>query len=216
MTYHGARDLDAGRRAADELTARGVTATAVRLDVTDRVDAAASISEITARFGRLDILINNAGRIVETAAVETTADDLRAVFDTNVFGTADTIRAALPLLSESGAPRIVNVSSTTGSLALTASGTNFGGDADRRLAYATSKAAMSMLTVQYHRAFQHDPALRHVKINSATPGYTATAMNHGKGTRTVEEGPRIIVRLALLPDDGPSGGFFNDDGPVPW
>ena len=72
-----------------------------------------------------------------------------------------------------------------------------------------------MLTLQYHRAFRADPALRHVVINSATPGYTATDMNAGQGTRTVEQGARIIVQLALSPDQT-SGGFFNDDGPVPW
>ena len=73
-----------------------------------------------------------------------------------------------------------------------------------------------MLTVQYDRAFRADPALRHVKINAATPGYTATDMNQGRGHRTVEQGAQVIVQLALLPDDGPSGGFFNDAGPVPW
>ncbi len=73
-----------------------------------------------------------------------------------------------------------------------------------------------MLTIQYHRAFRLDDALRHIKTNSGTPGYTATDMNQGRGTRTVEEGAGIIVDLALLPDDGPPGGFFNDDGSVAW
>lgn len=73
-----------------------------------------------------------------------------------------------------------------------------------------------MLTIQYHRAFPLDDALRYIKINAGTPGYTATDMNQGRGTRTVEEGAGIIVDLALLPDHGPSGGFFNDDGSIAW
>jgi NAD(P)-dependent dehydrogenase (short-subunit alcohol dehydrogenase family) len=141
---------------------------------------------------------------------------LREVFETNVFGCAEMIRVALPLLRQSSWPRIVNVSSTTGSLGLTAAGADFGGAADQRLAHATSKAALNMLTIQYHRAFQHDQSLRHLKINSATPGYTATDLNRHRGTRTVEQGAQIIVRLALLDDSGPSGGFFNDAGPVDW
>jgi NAD(P)-dependent dehydrogenase (short-subunit alcohol dehydrogenase family) len=84
------------------------------------------------------------------------------------------------------------------------------------MAYASSKAALNMLTIQYAGAFAADPHLTHIKVNSATPGYTATAMNDYHGTRSVTEAARIIVRLATLPHDGPSGGFFSDDGPVAW
>jgi NAD(P)-dependent dehydrogenase (short-subunit alcohol dehydrogenase family) len=121
----------------------------------------------------------------------------------------------LPLLRQSAMPRIVNVSSTTASLTMTGSGHDFGGNASRRLAYSTSKTAMNMLTVQYARAFAADPGLAHIKINSATPGHTATDMSGHHG-RSVADGARIIVDLATLPADGPTGGFFNDQGPVPW
>jgi NAD(P)-dependent dehydrogenase (short-subunit alcohol dehydrogenase family) len=208
----GCRDLAAGRAVAGGLPA----ASPVPLDVTVPGGATAAVAAVRDRFGRLDILVNNAGRIVEATAPDTTAAVLREVFDVNVFGVADLTGAALPLLRHSPAARIVNVSSTTGSLALTAAGTDFGGDADRRTAYAASKSALNMLTIQYDRAFQADPALRHIKVNSATPGYTATGMNGGRGTRTVTQGAAVIVRLALAPADGPSGGFSNDAGPVPW
>jgi NAD(P)-dependent dehydrogenase (short-subunit alcohol dehydrogenase family) len=212
----GSRDLASGQAVADALTRQGAQASAVCLDVTAREGPCDAVRQIEHRYGRLDVLVNNAGRIVEAAAVDTTADDLRAVFETNVFGTAEMIRAALPLLRTSPAARIVNVSSTTASLTLTAGGTDFGGDAAHRLAYSTSKTALNMLTVQYDRALRADPSLRHVKINAATPGYTATDMNRGQGHRTVEQGARVIAQLSLLPASGPSGGFFNDDGPVPW
>jgi NAD(P)-dependent dehydrogenase (short-subunit alcohol dehydrogenase family) len=110
----------------------------------------------------------------------------------------------------------VNVSSTTGSLSLTADGTEFGGDAAHRIAYSTSKAALNMLTLQYARAFAADPQLAHIKINAVTPGYVATDMNRGQGTRTVSEGAKVIVEFATLGDDGPSGEYHNDRGPVPW
>jgi NAD(P)-dependent dehydrogenase (short-subunit alcohol dehydrogenase family) len=194
----------------------GATASALRLDVTEPGGPAAAIGAILDNYGRLDVLVNNAGRIIEVPAVETTAEDLRAVFDTNVFGAAEMVRAALPLLRQSSQARIVNVTSTTGSLTLTAAGTDFGGDATKRLAYATSKTALTMLTVQYHRAFQEDPILKHIKINAGTPGYSATDMNRGEGGRSVEDGARVIVDLACLQNDGPSGGFFNDQGAVAW
>lgn len=212
----GSRDVAAGQAVAEEIATDEAAASAVRLDVTAAGAHERAIADVTDRHGCLDILVNNAGRLVEADAADTTASVLRQVFETNVFGVADMIRASLPSLRRSAAARIVNVTSTTGSLSLTSHGTDFGGNADQRLAYSTSKAALNMLTIQYHRAFRLDDTLRHIKINSGTPGYTATDMNEGQGTRTVEQGARIIVELALLPDDGPSGGFFNDDGPIPW
>jgi NAD(P)-dependent dehydrogenase (short-subunit alcohol dehydrogenase family) len=209
----GCREAAAGQAVADALAG---DAHPVVLDVTATGGAAAAVAATTDRYGRLDILVNNAGRTAEATAAGTTAAVLRPVFEVNVFGVTDLISAALPLLRSSPAARIVNVSSTTASLALTAGGTDFGGDADRRLAYAASKTALNMLTVQYHRAFQADPALRHIAVNSATPGYTATDMTGGHGGRTVEQGARIIVDLALAPGGGPSGGFYNDAGTVPW
>jgi NAD(P)-dependent dehydrogenase (short-subunit alcohol dehydrogenase family) len=110
----------------------------------------------------------------------------------------------------------VNVSSTTASLTLTSSGADLPGDARVRMAYAASKAALNMLTVQYAQAFLRDPKLAHVKVNAVTPGYTATDMNGFRGTRPASVAAQVVAELATLPDDGPSGCFLGEDGPVPW
>jgi NAD(P)-dependent dehydrogenase (short-subunit alcohol dehydrogenase family) len=209
----GSRDSGRGASAAATL---GPGTHPVRLDVTDSASLRAAAEEIGDTHGRLDVLVNNAGVSVAVPAGETDGATLRQVLDVNVIGVADTIRVFLPLLRRSAAPRIVNVSSTTASLTLTAAGTDFGGDAAGRLAYSTSKAALNMLTVQYANAFRRDPGLSHIRINAVTPGYVATDMTGHRGARTAEEGARVIVQFAALPDDGPTGGFFNDKGPVPW
>jgi len=209
----GSRDR---RRGASTAAALGPGARPVLLDVTDGGCLQAAAEEICGTYGRLDVLVNNAGVSVAVPADKTDGATLRQVLDVNVVGVVDTIRVFLPLLRRSEAPRIVNVSSTTASFALTAAGADFGGDAAGRLAYSTSKAALNMLTVQYANAFRRDPGLSHILINAATPGYVATDMNGHRGTRTVEDGARVIVQLATLPADGSTGGFFNDQGPVSW
>jgi NAD(P)-dependent dehydrogenase (short-subunit alcohol dehydrogenase family) len=212
----GSRDLVRGRYAAANLRGLGPGVEVVQLDVTDQASIAAARDQLIDLTGRLDILINNAGIIVEALVTEVTAVQLRPVFETNLFGVASVTTAMLPLLASSEHPRIVNVSSTTASLALTANGIDFGGTTEMRMAYAPSKAALNMLTLQYARAFAFTADLRHIKVNAATPGYTATDLNAGKGDRTVEEGARAIVAMATLEDDGPTGTFVNDEGPVAW
>ncbi|WP_432253444.1 SDR family oxidoreductase [Streptomyces sp. HNM1019] len=210
------RDAERGEAAAAELAAAGTKPIPVRLDVTDADSVQEVADALDAEYGRLDVLVNNAGTVIDQRAERTTAAEMRQNYEVNVFGVVTVIHAMLPLLSKSAAPRIVNVSSTTASLSLTSGGTDFGGDADLRMAYSSSKAALNMLTIQYAKAFGDSDALSHIKINSATPGYTATDMTNHRGTRTVAEGARVIVDLATLTDDGPTGGFFNDQGIVPW
>lgn len=212
----GSRDSERGEAAADELAAAGTQSIPMRLDVTDAGSVRDVADWLDAEYGRLDVLVNNAGTVVDRLAERTTAADMRQTYEVNVFGVVAVIQAMLPLLSKSAAPRIVNVSSTTASMSLTVGGTDFGGDADLRMAYSSSKTALNMLTIQYARAFGASGALSHIKINSATPGYTATDMTRHRGTRSVAEGARVIIDLATLRDDGPTGGFFNDQGPVPW
>ncbi|RKN44912.1 SDR family oxidoreductase [Streptomyces hoynatensis] len=211
----GSRDTGRGAEAARELATAGEVVP-IPLDVTDPAGVRAAATWLERTYGRLDVLVNNAGVTADALALDTKAAELRHVFEVNVFGVVTVIHETLPLLRRSPAPRIVNVSSTTASLGLTSEGHDLPGDAERRLAYASSKAALNMLTVQYARAFGRDPALAHVKINAASPGYTATDMNGHRGTRTVAEGARALVALALLPDDGPTGRFFDDRGPLPW
>jgi NAD(P)-dependent dehydrogenase (short-subunit alcohol dehydrogenase family) len=212
----GSRDPFRGIAAADDLAADGMTVQPIQLDVTDLDSVDAAAEQVRRDHGRLDVLVNNAGVFVGAPPFETTAAHLRDLFEVNVFGAVTVTHAFLPLLRRSAAPRIVNVSSTTASLALTADGADIPGDATVRLAYASSKAALNMLTVQYAKALAEDPGLVGAKINSAVPGYTATDMNGHRGSRPVQDGARIIADLATLTADGPTGGCFDDQGRVPW
>ena len=205
----GARD-DARRAAAVErLTDQGITAFGVALDVTSDAEvtqAAATIAKIT---GRLDVLINNAGvgGSTENGAQDPTTldlDVLHTVLDTNVFGVVRVTNAMLPLLAAAPSPRIVNMSSNMGSLALHTG--------PIMAAYAPSKAMLNDLTVQYARRF----ADTNIIINACCPGYVSTDFTGNNSDRTPAEGAAIVVRLATVADDGPRGGFFDDNGPIPW
>ncbi|PXX58729.1 NAD(P)-dependent dehydrogenase (short-subunit alcohol dehydrogenase family) [Nocardia tenerifensis] len=210
--YLGCRDAERGRRAAEHLGARSVV-----LDVTDDASIAAAAAIIDSDGG-LDVLINNAGIAgregqtrdpAEIGAAAVTADMMREVFDTNVFGIVRVSRAFLPLLDRSAAPVVVNVSSGLASLTnVTTPGTP--AYAYLGVAYPASKAAVNMVTVQYAKAF---PAMR---INAVEPGYTATDLNGHQGIQTVEQGAEIIVRMAQLNPDGPTGGYFDAAGTLPW
>jgi NAD(P)-dependent dehydrogenase (short-subunit alcohol dehydrogenase family) len=207
--YLGSRDAERGRRAAEQLGAR-----AVQLDVTDDASVAAAMTAIEADGG-LDVLVNNAGieersdNNVVIGPADATADLMRRTFETNVFGTVRVLHAFLPLLRRSAAPVVVNVSSGLASLTGVS---NPGAPAYGYpgVAYPASKAAVNMITVQYAKAF---PGMR---INAVEPGYTATDLNGRMGTQTVEEGAEIIVRMAQVGPDGPTGGYFDAAGPLPW
>jgi NAD(P)-dependent dehydrogenase (short-subunit alcohol dehydrogenase family) len=200
----GARDAQRGEVAAADLGGRFV-----QLDVTDDGSVAAARDTIAAAGG-LDVLVNNAGILgSKTSVAETTVDDLREVYETNVFGVVRVSQAFLPLLAESEAPVVVNVSSGMGSLGRT-------NDPERieskivGLPYTSSKSALNMLTSQYAKAY---PGMR---INAVDPGYTATDFNAHSGPQTVEEGVEIIVRAAQFGPDGPTGAYLDRDGRLPW
>jgi NAD(P)-dependent dehydrogenase (short-subunit alcohol dehydrogenase family) len=177
----GSRDMARGESAAKDLQTSGGAIRPVLIDVTkpEIVDAVAA--SVLQEFGRLDVLINNAGMNVDVAALATMATDVREAFETNVYGVVTTIHAFLPLLQKSDAPRIVNVASTTASFARMIEPDSLFAKADNILAYASSKAAVNMLTVQYALAFQRNPECSHIKINSVTPGYVATELNNFSG-----------------------------------
>ena len=204
----GGRDQKRREAAAAEL---GVEA--IALDVTDPATVAAAAARLDASFGRLDVLVNNAG-IAGTGVVPpsaTTVEAVREVFDTNVYGVIRVTNAMLPLLLRSSAPRIVNVSSRVGSLAVQSDPAGPLSVIPPTVAYPMSKTALNAVTVQYARELAG-----RVLVNAADPGYCATDLNDHRGWRTAAEGAAVAVRLATLDADGPTGGFFSDDGPVVW
>jgi NAD(P)-dependent dehydrogenase (short-subunit alcohol dehydrogenase family) len=209
--FIGSRDLSRGQAAAKELQADGIDAEAVQLDVTSQSSVNAALATVQKSAGQLDILVNNAGIVTErTTALDTTeVAKVEETMQTNFFGPLRVIKAAQALLERSEAPRIVNVSSTLGSLA-TGSDPNSPYADFRMLGYNCSKAALNMLTVVTAGA------IKNVKVNSVCPGYVATDINNNQGSRSVEEGAAIIVKMATIADDGPTAGFFDDNGAIPW
>ncbi len=210
----GCRDEARGQEAADRLKAESVDAQAIPLDVTDPASVRKAAGRIERDFGgQLDVLVNNAGVAPDLSLPsQTDLEKFQATHATNVFGPVAVTTTLLPLLRRSSAGRIVNVSSSLGSLA--GNSKPEPGFSDYKLvAYNSSKAALNMQTVLFAAELAQDTP---IKVNSACPGYCATDLNNHQGTRTVEEGSRVIVCLATLPQDGPTGGFFNEDGPVSW
>ena len=202
VVYLGARDVERGQQAAAALNAKFV-----QLDVTDDASVLSALAAIDAAEGRLDVLVNNAGILGDGTLDGPTA--LRA-FDTNAVGPVRVTEAALPLLRKSANPTVVTVSSSAGSFwAVT--------NPDRPeyalplALYSASKAAATMLTVQYAKAHPS------IKFNAVEPGTTATDMTAAFGVgRTPEESARVVVRLATLDADGPTGTFQDQYGDVPW
>ena len=203
--YLGARDHERGQAAADEFGAHFLS-----LDVTDDASVEVAAATLTEREGRLDVLINNAGIAGMGLTTEgTSADDMRHLFDTNVFGLVRVTRRFLPLLRASGAGVVVNVSSGLGSFGMVTDPARIESRFPT-LAYSASKAAVSMLTLQYARGL---PDLR---VNAVDPGPTSTDLNNHMGRQTVAEGTDAIVRLATIGPDGPTGTFSDRHGTVPW
>ena len=216
----GSRNMENGQTAADSV---GEAAHAVQLDVTDEGSVRAAAERIGNEFGRLDVLVNNAGISHAPAAGRSLEDivksghlsvaslrEIHTVFETNVFGIIAVTQAMLPLLRKTPASRIVNIVSSGGSLTLNSDPTNphranFG-------TYSASKAAANAVTVAFAAELEGDG----IKVNAACPGFTGTDLNFFRGTRTVEQAAREPVRLALIGPDGPTGTFSNEDGPLPW
>ncbi|WP_432868024.1 SDR family oxidoreductase [Microbispora rosea] len=208
----GARGDEPRESAVEKLRAAGVDAFGVPLDVTDDASVAAAARLIEERAGRLDVLVNNAGITGGMPQTPTTVDPatMRAAVETNVIGVIRVTNAMLPLLHRSASPRIVNMSSTVGSLTRqTTPGAETG---PISAAYAPSKTFLNAVTVQYAKELSGTNIL----INAGCPGFCATDLNGFRGVRTPEQGAAIAIRLATLPDDGPTGAFFDDAGPVPW
>jgi NAD(P)-dependent dehydrogenase (short-subunit alcohol dehydrogenase family) len=203
--YIGARDTRRGQAAARELGA-----CFVRLDVTDQQAVDAAAAAVGEAEGHLDVLVNNAGISGRYApAPQVDAVEMERVFATNVFGIVRVTRAFLPLLQASRRPVIVNVGSALGSAAVVTDPARMESGLPA-LAYASSKAAAIMLTVQYAKA------LPGMKVNAVEPGFTATDLNGNRGHQSVTEGAQIIVTMATIGADGPTGTFCDRNGTMPW
>ena len=194
-----ARSADAAAAAA-----RAVHAESLPLDVTDPASIAAAARQVGERYGRLDVLVNNAAITYDTwqRAIDADLAVVREAAETNLYGPWLIVQQFLPLLRASGHPRIVNVSSEAASLASMGGGTP---------AYTASKVALNALTRMLAAELRRD----HVLVNAVCPGWVATDMG-GPGGRPVEAGAASVVWAATLPDSGPTGGFFRDTHPLPW
>ena len=200
-----ARDHDRGREAGQLLGKDGIDARFVQLDVTDAGSVQAAAAWVDAEFGRLDVLVNNAG----TATVarrgyppsQTALEDMRAVYEINVFGVVAVTNAMLPLLRRAAAARIVNVSSEVGSITSQRDPASPLSQLPASVPYPSSKAALDMITAMYAKELRDTP----IKVSAANPGYTDTDFNDHRGFRTPAEGAEPSVYLATLGDDGPSG-----------
>lgn len=218
----GARNIEKGEAAALEI---GANAVAVQLDVTDQASIAAAASRIRTEFGRLDLLVNNAAISRSSrndipledyashySASHVSIDEVRAIWDTNVFGALAVYQAMLPLLRLSSDARIVNVGSSAGSLTLNADPAF----TDRKLyspAYSGSKTALSIMALSMMIEHEDDG----IKVNLVTPDFTSTALNNHQGTASLEDGAREVVRVARLGPSGPSGTFTRwENQTVPW
>jgi NAD(P)-dependent dehydrogenase (short-subunit alcohol dehydrogenase family) len=210
-----ARDQAKGEAAAEQLRQQGLDVRFVKLDVTNKKDYPEVVAFLESNFGKLDILINNAGisadGLAGTSVSGTTEQSLRNTFETNFFAPIALTQALLPLLKKSKAGRIVNMSSILGSQTLHADPSspiyNF-----KALSYDASKAALNSFTI--HLA--HELNNTNIKVNSAHPGWVKTDMGTEAAPMEIPEGAKTGVALALLGEDGPSGGFFHLGQVLPW
>ena len=209
----GARDPKRGTEAADQLQSEGLDVQFLLIDPTDAITVERARAQVEAQFGRLDVLVNNAGGIFgqdgRPAPIVPT-ETLRATFDLNFFGVHEVTHAFWPLLEKSLAARLVNVSSIVGSLTTIA---DFDGPLKNYnfLAYSTSKTALNMLTVKHAAQWTNTPH----RANAVHPGSVRTDPNPN-GEISVEEGARTSVAMATIPDDGPNGTFSYLGETVPW
>ena len=212
----GSRDALKGEVAARQLRDDGVDARVMKLDVTKQADIDAAAVQIESEFGKLDVLVNNAGVMIEkgwtkNTTSETTMENLRATFEANVFAVFAVTKAMLPLLLKSEAGRIVNVSSILGSVSLQAT-KDSPTYSTKLFAYNASKAALNMLTI----SLAHELRNTKIKVNSAHPGWVKTDLGGSAAPMSVVDGAKTEVQLATLGEDGPTGGFFHTGKDIPW
>jgi NAD(P)-dependent dehydrogenase (short-subunit alcohol dehydrogenase family) len=212
----GSRDVARGKEAAEKLKKDGVDAEAVRFDILQPADYQAVYDYFDKKYGRLDILINNAGISLEefmggNKTSSTSAQLLHDTFDTNFFAAVQVTQTLLPLIKKAPAGRIVNLSSILGSLTLHADPNSPIYNA-KAFAYDASKAALNSFTI--HLA--HELKDTKIKVNSAHPGWVKTDMGTDAAPMEIPDGAKTSVALATLPDDGPTGAYIHLGEPLPW
>ena len=211
----GARDLAKGKTAVDDLRKDGIDAHPIAIDVSDPASIAKAVAQVEREFGRLDILINNAGVMTDDRAKKTSEQTLetwRKTFDTNVFGLIATTQAFLPLLRKSDAGRIVNLSSILGSIEFHATPGSPVYESKETPAYNVSKSAVNAYTVQ----LAHELKGTKVKVNAAHPGWVKTEMGGEGAMMEIEDGARTSVALATVGADGPNGAYEHMGERLPW
>ena len=213
FVYLGSRNKAKGIEAIENLKAIGINdVVCIEIDVTDIDSIKSAGKELESKTQHLDVLINNAG--ISAGQPQNMSsikmENLREVFETNFFGAVQTTQQFIPFLKKSNEPRIVNVSSGLGSLTIHSNTQN----SNFKIydAYSITKTALNAFTVMLANEFRDT----NFKINSVTPGYTATDLNHFKGTQTVEQAAEVIVKYATVDNDGPTGKFFKEDDEVDW
>lgn len=205
----GSRDAAEGQAAADQLRGEGIEVPVIELDTSDPESCKKAVNDVLSMLGRIDVLVNNAGVFLEkTATGESSALDVRpetvmATLRTNLIGPLALIQAVVPAMRKQAYGRIVNLSSGLGQLS--EMGGSFAG-------YRMSKTALNALTRTMAAELSEDP----IKINAMCPGWVRTDMGGPEATRTVEQGAETAVWLAMLEEDGPTGGFFRDKAPIAW
>lgn len=205
-TVVAARDERQAVEVAREIEARGLSASAHMLDVTDPASVVRATAEAAKQLGRLDVLVNNAGIAIDRGQPAASPDfeKVRATLDTNLLGAWRCCAAAIPEMKRNGYGRIVNITSHLGSLSGMTTGTN--------VSYRVSKTGLNALT----RVLAAELRESGILVNAASPGRVNTRMSYGETARTAEEGADTAIWLATLPDDGPTGGVFADREPLPW
>jgi NAD(P)-dependent dehydrogenase (short-subunit alcohol dehydrogenase family) len=212
----GVRDVAKGEVAAKDLIAQGIKAEAVNYDAADSRSADAVYQYLDHKYGKLDILINNAGALKEEAfgknvSSTVTQEVLKETFQTNLFAVVELTQKLLPLIKKAPAGRIVNLSSILGSQTLH-SMENSPIDSAKGLAYNASKTALNVFTI--HLA--HELRGTSIKVNSAHPGWVKTELGGPHAPMEVSDSWKTSVRLATLDEDGPTGGFFHESDALPW
>lgn len=214
FVFLGIRNKLRGEEAIEKLKALNITnVESVEIDVTNIHSIVSAKELLTSKVTHLDVLVNNAGILGEMpqSALSVSVDNVKSVLETNFYGVIQTTQQFIDLLKKSEQPRIVNVTSDLGSLT-NHSNPNWEHYKFKLTAYVASKAALNAYTIM----LAHELGDSKFKVNSVNPGYTATDFNHHNGTRTVEFASEIIVKYAIIDENGPTGKFFSEDGETSW